>query len=189
VVTLSLRDVIQFPVFSRPYQQLRSPSKIPALSNLRSFTVRYQRIQRGRDATRLCVWIRRAIARSPLAHLRLLCEPTADGSPARSGANVNFDGLVTHLASKHSQTLRSLDMSPAFIGSDVFQLLCVRCVTLDELSVSVGVRSLVRSEFCHCAESFTAGHLSPFVVDIQDSGFKHEVPSHRQIRCAQHQAQ
>jgi hypothetical protein len=74
----------------------------------------------------------------------MLCEGPYNGIRSRFGANVSFDGLATHLASKHSQTLRSLHMMSAFVGLDAFRLICERCVVLEECSVSLGIRSLVR---------------------------------------------
>jgi len=95
--------------------------------------------------------------------------------------------------------LRSLHVTPAFIGSDVFRLLCVRCVMLEEISVSVGIESLVRSKihlasrasqldaclqlmFKNLASSMKSLHTARFDVrNIKQSRLAIEIPRAAEI--------
>jgi hypothetical protein len=127
-------------------QQLRSPARFPPQHKLRSFTVRYQRIHRREHVNRLCAWIRRAVTHSPLERLCLNCENAAN-EPSNSGANISFDGLVSHLARKHFRTLRFLHIKSSFVGLASLKHLSETCVKLEELSITIGINSLVRIIF------------------------------------------
>ncbi|OSD03857.1 hypothetical protein PYCCODRAFT_1365235 [Trametes coccinea BRFM310] len=119
----------------RYYLQLR-PSIAPRLPRLRHLTVRYSSITTKDYADRLCRWVRRVVAQSPLQTLRLRCENHVCG-PA-----VSFDPLIEHLSTKHSAELRVLDMSDCFVGKRMLQTLCRACIYLEEMALSVSTEAL-----------------------------------------------
>ncbi|KAI0920231.1 hypothetical protein AcV5_010030 [Taiwanofungus camphoratus] len=120
----------------RYYLQLRPPSILPRLSNLLSLTVRYSPIDRTEYAARFCKWVRHVVAYAPLVELSLVCEEES------RGASVNFDGLAAHLAHKHAETLRVLNMGAALVGRDALATLCAKCVRLEEIAVAISANVL-----------------------------------------------
>ncbi|KAI8992763.1 hypothetical protein BD414DRAFT_482144 [Trametes punicea] len=119
----------------RYYLQLR-PSIPPRLPLLRHLTVRYSNITARDHANRLCRWVRRVVAKSPLESLRLVCENEVHG-PA-----VSFDPLVEHLSLKHAAELRLLHMRDCFVGRRMFMNLCRTCTHLEELDLSISRETL-----------------------------------------------
>jgi len=71
---------------------------------------------RREDANHLCVWIGRTITIS-LEYLHVICYGPETYSNAR--ANVSLDGLISHLAKKHTATLRFLRLSSSYVGTDL----------------------------------------------------------------------
>ncbi|KAI9061905.1 hypothetical protein FKP32DRAFT_1575048 [Trametes sanguinea] len=108
----------------------------PRLPCLRHLTIRYSSITTKDYADRICRWVRRVIAQSPIQTLRLQCENHVFG-PA-----VSFDPLVEHLSIKHAARLRVLDMSDCFVGKRMLHMLCRTCTHLEELSLSISTDAL-----------------------------------------------
>ncbi|PCH42866.1 hypothetical protein WOLCODRAFT_132541 [Wolfiporia cocos MD-104 SS10] len=120
----------------RYYLQLRPPTTVPRLTQLRSLTVRYTSVSTVDHAGYLCKWIRRAVAYAPLSKLHLACEEE------NRGAAVRFDGLLAHLSQKHATRLRELRMDTAFVGKDALRELCMSCVKLQEIAIAVSANVL-----------------------------------------------
>lgn len=127
----------------RYYLQLKQPAPRLPCRNLTSFSVKYRHIETRDEALAFCSWIRRAITSSSgsLRSLRLCCEDELDYY--RSGANVGFDSLISHLTAKHYTTLRFLDIRATFIGEESFKRICQTCIHLEELSVGIPLDALV----------------------------------------------
>jgi hypothetical protein len=105
---------------------------------LRSFKAKYVQMHTRDEVNRFCAWVRRAISSSKcLRTLRLI------SSNEISSANISFDGLISHLATKHFGTLSVLDLGSAFIGGGALKQLCVACIYLEDLTVGVGWQTLV----------------------------------------------
>jgi len=82
-------------------------------------------------------WVRRMVSRSPgLQALHLQCEE-------ESTIHISHDSLVDHLVKKHTETLRVLDFSTAFIGLKSFESLLLTCSKLEVVSVQSGKGAVV----------------------------------------------
>ncbi|KAI0742435.1 hypothetical protein C8Q80DRAFT_1188375 [Daedaleopsis nitida] len=120
----------------RYYLQLR-PSITPRLIRLRHFTVHYIPVMTRIDAAHMYKWVRRVISHAPLECLRLIPEFVTQG-----GAAVTFDPLLEHLAARHAQNLRVLDMKECFVGRTALIMLCKTCTNLEELNVAVSLETM-----------------------------------------------
>lgn len=96
----------------------------------------------------MCVWIRHLISSSPLEHLKLVCEDAEDSF--QSGPHISVDGFVEHLFCRHAQSLRTLQMKHAFIGSKTAKRLLERCQMLARIEFSTRIDLLV-SSFPHAS--------------------------------------
>ncbi|KAI0351224.1 hypothetical protein OH77DRAFT_1487729 [Trametes cingulata] len=137
----------------RYYLQLR-PSFDPRLPRLRHLTVHYSNVMTKDHTDRLCRWVRRVIAKSPLELLRLVCENEVDG-PA-----VSFDPLVEHLCMKHHEKLRVLHMPDCFVGRRLLGVLCGTCKALEELALGISRDAL------DDVESLVTGLVRLHTVDL-----------------------
>jgi len=96
------------------------------------------------EVEHLCKWIRRAISSCPIQEIRLEHDESLlvrHGNNLRlppSGVNVSFDSIFDHLAQKHSDTLRVIDLKYSFIGGRALKLICDQCTELEELVVAGG---------------------------------------------------
>jgi hypothetical protein len=108
------------------------------LPHLRSFTAKHAQPHTRDEANHFCMWVRRAISSSHrLRLLRLI------GDNPKSNPSVRFDGLISHITTRHFRTLRVLDLGTAFIGGDAFKRLCATCTVLEDLTAGVGWHTAV----------------------------------------------
>lgn len=123
-------------------QQLKQPTVLPALGELKYFAVNHLRMQTKREVVRFCKWIRTVISASPIDHLRIICDDGHDGS---YGANISFDNIIDHLVRKRSRMLRVLDFRYAYLGVNAVQCLFKTCAFLEEFHISAGKPAIVSS--------------------------------------------
>lgn len=119
---------------------MKAPKTQPRLQHLTELSVRYPRMETKYEVSSICKWVRRIISSSPIKSLTLQCDTE---EWAASGANVAFDSLIDHIVKKHKSTLRFLDLSSAFIGSDALKQLLTVCNHLETMKVCSGKDSLV----------------------------------------------
>ena len=132
-------------------QQLRSPKVFPDLIHLKCFTARYANLQTRKEASSLCKWIRRVISTSSIQVLRILQNESEDDLPtSRYGANVSFRSIIDHLCSRHSVSLRILDMKNAYVDVRSLKKLFVSCQAMEEVYLCAGRHALVCRHACIC---------------------------------------
>ncbi|KAF8797659.1 hypothetical protein BYT27DRAFT_6926094 [Phlegmacium glaucopus] len=124
----------------RYYWQMKHPSRMPKLLNLRSFTVTHSYVQSRNEVNELCKWIRRAIAGSSIEELRVIGDNVSD-LPI-SGIHLCFSGLFDHILKKQFSTIRVLDLGSAFVGVDHLRSLLIACIRLEEVKLQVGQNAL-----------------------------------------------
>ncbi|KAF8229386.1 hypothetical protein L208DRAFT_1424107 [Tricholoma matsutake] len=139
------------------YLQLKKPSVIPNLSQLRYFAVNHSVMHTKREVNILCKWIRTVISSSPIEYLRIVCD---DGESI--GANVGFDSIIDHLVKKHFGSLRVLDFRSAYIKVDAARALFTRCLQLEEFCVSTGKNAL--AIFRECSPGMQRLHTAAFEI-------------------------
>lgn len=128
-------------------QQLRPPVSRPNLAHLHSFTACHMDFQRRTKIQSVCKWIRRAISSSPIESLCILRDEQDgddDGTSSNFGANISFRSIIDHLCSRHSHTLRVLDMRNAYIDVKSLRKLFGTCRELEEVYLCAGNHALVR---------------------------------------------
>lgn len=128
-------------------QQLRPPVSRPNLTHLHSFTACHMDFQRRTKIQSVCKWIRRAISSSPIESLCILRDEQDgddDGTSSNFGANISFRSIIDHLCSRHSHTLRVLDMRNAYIDVKSLRKLFGTCRELEEVYLCAGSHALVR---------------------------------------------
>lgn len=106
------------------------------LPALRHFTVLHTPLFRKEDACALSKWIRRVCSSSPLETLETI-------SSDDSGPSLCFDGLISHIASKHHRTLLAIQMSRAYARESALRTLLRKCTTIQSVSLTVAFSTLV----------------------------------------------
>lgn len=142
------------------YLQLISPPRCPPSPKLRTFIAKYSPTSFREEVNRLCQWIKCIIATSPIETLRLIC-----GN--RAGLvyvpNVSFDGLVSHIVTRHATTIRILDLRNAFVGIKAFKDVLSACRDcIEELYIYITSASL--SVFLNLAPTMTKLHTVVFRI-------------------------
>lgn len=128
------------------YWQLRSPKVFPNLTRLKSFTACYTNVQTRKEAQSLCQWIRRVISTSSIQVLHIVQDgqknddddDDGDGIPSQTGANVSFRSIIDHLCSRHSMSLRILDMKNAYVDVKSLKKLFTSCKVVEEVYLCTG---------------------------------------------------
>ena len=100
IITLfvSIFVSLSFAHFRASLQQLRTPTIQVCLPALKSFTVYHQRIATRKEFGYFIRWTRSIITNSLIEKLVVMPD-----SHFWMGAPVSFDGLITHLQSKHHE--------------------------------------------------------------------------------------
>ena len=107
--------------------------RLPLLTTL---VVEHGRIFEQAGVRHLSGWVKRATAFSRhLSTLRLQAD--VSGPLFITGPALSFDSLVIHLAHRHRNTLRILDISAAYLGQEAIRALAGLCGSLEELSVGM----------------------------------------------------
>lgn len=88
----------------------------------------------------MCKWIRRIICASSLEDLEIVCD---DAGEFFGGPHICYDGLVDHITSRHSRTLRTLHMQDAYLSFHAFRCLLENCEYLGEIACSVRAKTFV----------------------------------------------
>ncbi|TFK37578.1 hypothetical protein BDQ12DRAFT_736111 [Crucibulum laeve] len=124
------------------YWQMKAPPRQPPLPNLRTLTVNSRRLLSKFEVNAICKWIRRAITWSPIEELRVIQDEDDDDLFRVTGAHPSWESLIDHLTSRHTQTLRVLDLRLAFIKAETLKSLLAKCTALEELYLCAGKDSL-----------------------------------------------
>ena len=88
------------------------------------------------EVSQLCTWICHFVAFCPLESLEVSC-----GYAPR---DTNFNDLIFLLAQQHSRTLRFLRIHQSYVEPHSMRFLCEHFVNLEELSVMMNGKALVR---------------------------------------------
>ena len=88
---------------------------------------------------------------SSIQVLRILQNESEDDLPTnRYGANVSFRSIIDHLCSRHSVSLRILDMKNAYVDVRSLKKLFVSCQAMEEIYLCAGRHALVCRHACVC---------------------------------------
>ena len=138
---------------------MKNPTYLPHMRNLKQFTAICLPTDRKMQVDRLCIWIRRIIAASPIETLRILTEGDDSEnqichgelfshllkltSDTYSGPSIAFDAIIYHLLRRHSKTLRSLHMKNGLVKMKTLRKLLEACSLLEDLCISVDKSAVV----------------------------------------------
>ena len=130
-----LRDflITSYILVGQQHKALPSELILPAL---RRFTVLHTPLFSKGDANALSTWIRRISSASSLETLQTIPSDA-------SGPSLCFDGLISHIASKHHRTLLTLQMPKAYARVSALRTLLRKCTHLQNFSLSVSFSTLV----------------------------------------------
>jgi hypothetical protein len=124
---------------------MRLPPRGPSLKKLKHFKVNHPSTEARADAHALDKWIRLVVQHAPLEELWL--DTKLDCTRIRHdrfGPTACHDGLIQHLAARHSQTLRVLKMEECYVSTRAYCLIS-RCARLCDLRIGINGYTLVRS--------------------------------------------
>jgi hypothetical protein len=121
-------------------QQMKQPAAVPRITTLRKFVVNHKHIHFREHVNHLSKWVRRIASQSHLEHL----EFAVDDLEYFRGPYSNYSGLVEHISHRHGGTIRILRLTHAYVDSATVTLLCQKCPNLEETSLGVSMRTLVR---------------------------------------------
>lgn len=140
IITLfvSIFVSLSFAHFRASLQQLRTPTIQVCLPALKSFTVYHQRIATRKEFGYFIRWTRSIITNSLIEKLVVMPD-----SHFWMGAPVSFDGLITHLQSKHHETLRVIRMDVAYVRQRTLRKMVEECHKLEEIGIGVHANVLV----------------------------------------------
>ncbi|KAK1216733.1 hypothetical protein PQX77_020620 [Marasmius sp. AFHP31] len=115
------------------------------LSQLKSLTIRYFGPQSQNDIDKLCRWVHRIVAGSPLVEDLLLIDDNGESIHSFTQPSVvaSFDLLVPYLATKRMNRLRRLQLPNGYLGRASLESVCSTCSHLEDLSVATSKASLM----------------------------------------------
>lgn len=125
----------------------------------------------------MCKWIRRIVSHSPLECLEIICD---DRDENHRGPHISYDGLIDHLVSRHSNTLRVLLMRDAFVGTRKLKLLTDTCRSLEVISVSARKNAYVCLSPSLYIFSDTRLILRTYIDAVE---FRRLTPTHEEHSC------
>lgn len=121
-------------------QQMKQPATVPRITTLRKLVVNHKHMYFRDHVNHLSKWVRRITSQSRLEHL----EFAVDDLEYFRGPYSSYSGLVEHISHKHGRTIRVLRLTHAYVDSATVALLCRKCPNLEEVSLGVNIRTLVR---------------------------------------------
>ena len=104
---------------------------MPSLPQLRSLTVRDTHIAETSDDEYLINFLRHLSSNTPLEELYLIID-----SYEGDDHSIPIDGLVEHLITKHSNTLRILHIPAGSLSLEMARNLCIKCPRMEELAIA-----------------------------------------------------
>ena len=133
---------------------MKAPTYIPRLRRLKEFAAICKPTHTRMHAQRLCVWVRRIVAASPIEVVQLSFEDSElRGELLRDGyeysvtvfldPSMSFDSIVHHLSSRHSRTFRSLHVENGLLTIKTLRQFLEECGLLEKVSISVDRSALV----------------------------------------------
>ena len=114
-----------------------------------------------------------------------------DGIPSQTGANVSFRSIIDHLCSRHSMSLRILDMKNAYVDVKSLKKLFTSCKVVEEVYLCTGRHVLVCQifTFVTCQRGIYFMSVALDIDDFQEAQCITYTTPYRILQHQEHQAE